>query len=320
MIQQFADAQAAFPFVQAQGVNIETAVYQTRYPNYDYANVLPVVTQGAPWAVGTQFNTMDLTGEAKFLSGSGTDMPFSNAVHAMGMTGFALLGSGWEWTLEEVNQAALYGIALSDAKARAATQSVERKLYDVAMAGSTEKNWTGFVNATGVAVFTAAATGTGSSTFWANKTPAQILADLNAAITTISRNTNEVEYADTIALPPAAFDYLATTYVGTEGNSQTILDRFRTSNPYTSANNGAVLEVKRVRALANAGAGGTGRLVAYRNSDEVLRFHLPMPRQMLPIRSKSIMAFEAGIIARTGGTEVRLPGAMVYEDAITPAP
>jgi len=40
---------------------------------------------------------------------------------------------------------------------------------------------------------------------------------------------------------------------------------------------------------------------------------------VLPIHQKSIMGFETGVIARTGGTEIRLPKAMGYGDLITAA-
>lgn len=312
----FADAQAAFAFVTAQGRNVETTIYQQRYPTFDYAGVLPVVTEGNPWAIGTQFMNVDLAGEAKFLSGAANDMPFNQAVHGLNSHDFAMIGSGWEWNLEEINQASLYGINLSDTKARSASQSIERKLYDTAMVGSTEKNWTGFVNATGVTVVTAAASGTGSSTEWADKTPAQMLADLNDGLGEVSSTTNEVEYADTVAMPPSLYRLIATTYTGTEGNSETVLQRFRNANVYTAQSNQPIT-IKSVRALENAGADGGGRLVFYRNAVEVLRFHLPMPRLVLPTRQKSIMGFETGIIARTGGTEVRLPGAMLYVDGVS---
>lgn len=58
-------------------------------------------------------------------------------------------------------------------------------------------------------------------------------------------------------------------------------------------------------------------MVVYRRDSEVLRFHLPMPRRVLQPRQKSIMGFETGIIARTGGTEWRLPGAAAYGEEIT---
>jgi hypothetical protein len=229
-----------------------------------------------------------------------------------------MLGSGWEWNLEEVNQASIYGYNLNADKAISATRSIEKMLYDIATVGSTEKGWKGFVNQTGISTTNAPGTGTGSSTLFKDKTPEQILSDLNNLLSGISRATKEVEYADTIALPPEVFDLLASTYVGDEASSPTILERFRSNNVYTAAT-GAAINIKRVRALSTADTVGGGRIVAYRNQVDVVRFHLPMPRFVLPVRHKSIMGFETGIIARTGGVEVRLPGAMAYLDKVSTA-
>ena len=78
------------------------------------------------------------------------------------------------------------------------------------------------------------------------------------------------------------------------------------------------LDIAPLREARNASQDGGGRLVAYRKDPEVVRFHLPMPRRVLAPRQKSIMGFETGIIARTGGTEIRLPGAVADLDEITP--
>ena len=312
----FQDAQAALPFVLAQGRNIEAQVYATRYPSFEYASVMPVVTEGNAWAIGTQFMTMDMAGEAKFLSGAAGDMPFNQVTRGTASHDFAMIGSGWEWNLEEINQASLYGHNLNADKAVSATRSIERLLYDIAMKGSTEKGWSGFVNQGNVTTTDAPGTGTGSSTYFKDKTPAQVLADLNGLLSGISRSTNEVEFANTLALPPEVFDLLASTYVGDEASSPTILARFQMNNVFTAAT-GQPIQIKRVRDLSTAAEDGSGRIVAYRNERDVLRFHLPMPRMVLPVRQKSIMGFETGIIARTGGVEVRLPGAMAYLDKVS---
>lgn len=312
----FQDAQSALPFVLAQGRNIEAQVYATRYPSFEYASVLPVVTEGNAWAIGTQFMTMDMAGEAKFLSGAAADMPFNQVTRGTASHDFAMIGSGWEWNLEEINQASLYGVNLNADKAVSATRSIERLLYDIAMKGSTEKGWSGFVNQGNVTTTNAPGTGAGSSTYFKDKTPEQVLADLNGLLSGIARSTNEVEFANTIALPPEVFDLLASTYVGEEASAPTILARFQSNNVYTAAT-GQPIQIKRVRDLSTAASDGSGRVVAYRNERDVLRFHLPMPRMVLPVRQKSIMGFETGIIARTGGVEVRLPGAMAYLDKVS---
>lgn len=315
MRQPFTDAQAALPFVVAQGRNIETRIYQRRYPTYNYAQVIPVVTEGNQWAIGTTFFTVDTAGEAKFLSGSANDMPFNAATKDMASHDFAMIGSGWEWNLEEVNQAALYGIDLNSTKAMSASDKVERLLNAIAFSGSTEKNWTGFANSTVVPRADVDTPGT----FWPAKSADQMLADVNEVLSRVRTQTSEVEWADSLALPPVAFRTAATKRLGAGDGLMTVLEYIRKNNIYT-AETGQPLNIYPVRELATASQDGGGRMVAYRRDEEVLKMHLPMPRTVLQPRQKSLMGFETGIIARTGGVEIRLPKAMAYADEVTAPP
>jgi hypothetical protein len=314
--QPFADAQAAFPFVISQGRNLETRIYQRRYPTFNYGAHVPVVTEGNAWAIGTMFFTVDIAGEAKFISGAANDLPFSAATRDQAAHDYAMIGAGWEWNIEEVNQSALYGIPLSDVKAMGSSQSIERLLNGIAMVGHTEKNWTGLVNSTAISRVDVAATGTGSSTFWSAKTNDQILQDINELLGSIRDNTAEVEWADSLRLPPEAFRLLNNRRLGAGDGVLNLLDYLRKNNVYT-AETGQQLDIQPIRELATASQDGGGRMLAYRRDEEVLRFHLPMPRRVLQPRQKSIMGFEQGVIARTGGTEWRLPGAAAYGDEIT---
>jgi len=323
--QHFVDAQAAMPFVIEQGRNIETKIYEKRYPTLNYAAVVPVITEGADWAIGTTFFTVDTTGKAKFLSGAGTDMPFNQSTRGQASHDFAMLGSGWEWNLEEVNQSALYGLDLNSYKATGASQSIEQLLYDIAMTGSTEKSWKGFVNSTDVSRVDAASTGGengggGTSTFWKHKTLEEVMYDVNVlGLSPIRTETNEIEWADTMALPPDAIRDLATRRLGAGDGMITMLEFLRKNNTYT-AETGQPLTIIGVRDLATASSDGGGRAVFYRRDPEVLRFHLPMPRRVLGVHQKSIMGFETGIIARTGGVEWRIPAAANYVDEVTDVP
>jgi hypothetical protein len=304
--------QSAYPFVLAQGRTMEQRIYKKRYPTYNYAAVIPVVTEGNPWSIGTTFFTVDSAGEAKFLSGAGTDMPFNKSRRDQASHDFALIGSGWEWTLEEVQQAQLYGIDLTGTDAMSAGDKIERLLNSIAFVGTTEKNWTGFANDANVP----RADVTTPGTFWPAKTPDQKIADVNEALSRVRTQTNEIEWADSIAIPPDAYRNVATARLGAGDGTITVLEYIRKNNIYT-AETGNPLNVYPVRELAAASQDGGGRLVAYRRDEEVLRFHLPMPKNTLSPRQKALMGWEQGIIARTGGTEIRLPKAMAYADEIT---
>lgn len=313
MRKPFEDAQSALGFVIEQGRNIETKVYELRYPDFNYAAHVPVVTEGSPWATGTIFFSVDTIGKADWLAGAGNDMPFNELLRNKYGRDFYMFGSGYEWNLEEVNQAALYGIPLSADKAKGTRRTVEQFTYGIAITGATEKNWTGLINSTEVTRTTVAADGAGASTLWSTKTTAQRLRDVNDMLSSIKVATGEVEYADSVRISPTAFRQLGSTSTGQGDGTLTQLAFLKLNNIYTAETDNP-LDIKGLRSLTGAGLGGLDRMMAYRRDPEVVRFHYPMPFMMLPPRQKSIMGFEAGGIARTGGTEFRLPGAAAYYD------
>lgn len=308
--------QVALGFAQSNLTYLEPEVYRTKYPTFDYARHVPVDTSGAAWAQSSTWSSYDSTGEAKFISGQSTDIPFSKATKAQYTSPFYMIGSGWTWNIEEMNQAALLGMNMDAEGPQDSRRFVERKLYDTAIVGAAEKGWSGLINDPGVTSYTVAATGTGTSTFWNTKTPDQIIFDVNTLLRGIATATNNVEYADALRLPPTAFDYIATTRLGNTANSDTILDFIRAKNLYTSRTR-QELDIDVIPELETAGASGDGRAVAYRKATEVVRFKLPMPFNLLPVRSRSILSYEGAGIARTGGTQIRLPGAVRYADRIT---
>ena len=309
--------QVALGFAQSTLSYIEPTVYRTRYQTFDYARHVPVVTEGNSWAQSSTWYSIDATGEAKFITGQATDIPFVGLQRSQYTAPFYMVASGWTWNIEELNQAALAGVNVSSELPMASRRVVERKLYDIAMTGGgTEKALTGLINDASVTSYTVAATGTGSSTFWANKTPDQILFDINTLLGGIPTATNNVEYADTLRLPPSAMRYISSTRIGNGDGLLTILRFIRENNIYT-AETGQPLDIGSIQELETAGASGDGRMIAYRRAPEVVRFMLPMPYNILPVRSRSILSYEAAGIARTGGTQIRLPGAVRYADRIT---
>lgn len=309
----FMDAQQAFGFVEPSFYNIERTVYQTKYPSFDYSALLPVITEGNPWARGTLFYSSDIAGKAEWLSGKGFDMPYADVARAQFLKGFALAGIGYEWTLEDVQVAAMEGRMLGDEKAAAARSVAEQFLWNIAMLGHTEKNMTGFLNDANVPAVTAP-NGAAGSPLWANKTPDEILKDINTALSGVYTSTIETEMADTVLLPTAR--WLDISVKPRSANSDTtILDYLQNKNVYTSQT-GRPLTIRGLRALNAAGAGGTARMVVYRRAPDVVRFHLPMPHRFLPPFQKGSMTWEVAGILRTGGVEIRLPKAVSYVDGI----
>lgn len=308
------DAQVGRAFLTPQLHRIETEVYQRKYPSFDFSQFMFVDTSGDMWDVGTVFYSMDSVGRAEFLSGKGFDMPYADTLSSQYSHAFHLAGIGYEWTVQEMQRAAKLGRSLSADKAMAADQSAQAFLYSIAMTGNTpgaatsEKNWTGIVNNGSAPSAQVANDGTGPSRLWSAKTPDQILRDINEAINAVQSGTGETHIANTLLLPTSRYNYIANTRVTDTGT--TILAFLRGNNSV-----GESLSIRPSRALETAGTGGTTRMVAYDNSREVVRFHLPGPHEFLPPFQKGSMTYEVGGIMNVGGTEVRLPKAIVYRDS-----
>lgn len=311
----FQDAQSAMGFVVSQTQNIETQVYQIRYPEFDYSAIVPVVTEGAAWASGTTFYTMDTVGTSEWVGDQANDAPYTDLVRGTGESSYYTRAGAYRYSLQEINQASMLGISLTAEKASGTRRVLEQFLYGLAVSGNSEKNMLGLINQSSVTAVDVPADGTGSSTFWPAKTPDLILRDVNAAIMAIRTATQTVETPDTLLLPDASYADIATRRLGAGDGAMTVLDFLRLKNVYT-AMTGQPFNIRPLRDLAAADPGGDGRGVLFRNSRDVVRFHLPMPFQFLPIHQKNSFTWEQVGLVRTGGVEVRLPKAMYYMDSI----
>lgn len=153
------------------------------------------------------------------------------------------------------------------------------------------------------------------------KTPAQIVRDINLGLQGVNLATFEVEMADTILLPVEAYNYIAATpYSAT--TMETILSFVMRTNIYTMTT-GRPLTIRTVRELGSAGVGaaaGTGRMVVYKNDQDYVKLHLPMPHQFLPVYQDGPLNWQVPGIFRTGGVELLTTVAFRYLDGISQPP
>jgi len=310
----FYDAQQASGFIIPQQLRIETEVFQTRYPSFEFGELMFVNTDGDMWDIGTVFFSGDIAGKAEFLAGAGFDMPYASVARTQFLQQNHFAGIGYEWFLQELQRAAKEGRNLPNEKAMAAGKVAQRFKYGIAIRGSTEKGFVGLINNPSVPTANVPADGTGSSALWANKTPDQIARDFNLGLSDVINNTAETSIPDTVLLPSSRLQAISTKRIGDTAD-YTLL-RFLRENNLITAQSGRPLTIRGSRELETAGAGGTARMVTYDNSREVVQFHLPGDHTFLPPWQKSSMTWEVAGIMNIGGTEIRLPKAMSYRDGI----
>lgn len=298
--------QANLGFVVSQTTHIETGVYRARFPQIRYPGLIPVDYSAPEWIKTVTYYSMDVAGKAAWLADRARDIPVVGTTLDQSETAVNLAGIGYDYGLEEINHAQMLGINLSGEKANTARLIYERTVDNIIFNGDVEKGYSGLINYPGV---TAASAGVGN---WDTATEDQVLDDFNDLLMGIYTGTNEIAMADTVLLPSTALKTLGSRRLGDTG--MTILEFIQKSNVYTQET-GQPLTIRSLRGLQTAGAGNTRRSVAYRNSPEVLKMHIPMRHRFLPVQVVGLTYQIPGIF-RIGGLDVRLPKEVRYMDGI----
>jgi hypothetical protein len=308
------DALRALAFLVSQQAYIEPVVYRTQYPAVRYPRLIPVDTNAPEWIPSVMYFSMDTVGAAKWLSGNAHDVPRADVLRNQFETSVSMAGIGYGYDLEELGKAQLLGMQLTTDKAAAARQGSEEFIDRVALFGDTAKGYSGLLNHPSVTAGSAPATGSGSATTFASKTPEQIIGDVNTALTGIFTGSLNIELADTLLFPYEHLTALSTRRIDT-ANQTTVLEWIRRNNIYT-LETGQPLDIMGVRGLETAGAGGTARMMAYRRDPTVLKLWLPMPFRFFPAWQTGPFRFDVPGAFRLGGVDIRRPAACRYLDGI----
>jgi hypothetical protein len=307
--------QRSMNFLISQQSIIEPTVYQMRYQEIQYPNLIPVDTSAPEWISSVTYFSVDGVGQAQWFSGKANDMPNVDLTREKFETGVHMAGIGYGYDLEELGKAMQLGMNLNADKASLARRVSEEKIDQVAFIGDASKGFVGLVNASTPTATTAPADGTGSATTFASKTPDQILRDVNGMLTGIFTGTLGGEIADTLLLPYSVLLDLSTRRIDAV-NQTTILEWIERNNIYTRTT-GQTLTIRGLFGhLDVAGSGGTKRMVAYRRAPDVLKMHVPMPFRFFPAWQTGPMRFDVPGVFRLGGIDIKRPKAVRYLDGV----
>lgn len=320
------DAQA-LAFVQGEAYKVNTRIYEAQYPDWNFGRYVFVDTSGPEWSPGVLTYYSDISGKADWQSGAAKDIPLADVNQDTSRLNFHLAAIGYQWNIEEVNTAYQIGASLPVRRARAARIAYQKFMYDLTLRGFAAKGIPGLINNTAVTAVAAPNDGTGSARHWiandgtVTKTPTQILRDINMALTATNVATNTITYSDTLLLPTEAYNLIASTPLNALG-VDTILTWLLKTNVYT-LQTGRPLQVHSVDFLRTASTQtvvGGGRMVAYKNTEDYVKLHLPMPHRFLPVYQDGPLNWTIPGIFRTGGLEFMTTATFYYLDGILPAP
>lgn len=181
--------------------------------------------------------------------------------------------------------------------------------------GLSEYGTTGLVNNPD-AVETTVANGAAGTATWATKTPLEILADINSAITAVwaAAEYDTEAMPNHILIPYEQYTYILNTPV-TELATETILDFVLRNN--VAAKNGGSLYIGATKWCKGAGTGATDRMVVYVNHERYVNVDelVPLTRAMTQPNAANF-CYDTAYAANISEVQVFYPQTIGYFDGI----
>ena len=161
--------------------------------------------------------------------------------------------------------------------------------------------------------------GTGSSTLWKNKTPEQILRDIDDAILAAwqAAQYDNTAIPNHILIDPENFAYLNRTVFAANGATAPIsLLKYLLENNIAKAK-GVDLFIGECRFCIGAGAGGTNRMVMYVNQRRFVGMDVPVPLgRVMTQPNITTASYDSLYMANVGQVKIHYTEPFIYRDGI----
>jgi len=268
--------------------------------------------------------------------GLGTGNSIGNGKHWVGKNSTAISGVSVDiglitkplraWAIElsydifEIESSAKLGRPIDQQKFYAMQRMHEMEADEQAYIGDIPNGDAGLVNqASSVVTPANVVVGAAGSTLWSMKTPAEILADVNTAVTSAWAASGYAVMPEKLLLPPVQYGAISTALISSAGN-QSVL-KYLQENWVGMSKEGKRLDIQPVKWLLGAGVGGTigtagtvDRMVVYTKREEFIRFPY-VPMQRTPVEFRGLFHL-SNYYGKMGVVELVYPQTVYYADAI----
>ena len=296
----FIDADGAF-FFQRQLEHIKAKSYDVRYAKLRARELFPVSNEGGDGINTITYRTYDAVGMAKIISAYADDLPRADVSGKETTIPVRSVGISYGYNLDEIKASQLTGAGLEQRRANASRKAVEETINKIAFFGDAVSGLGGLFDNPNIP--TGPVINPGSGTEWINKTPDQILFDINDLFTDIFETTNMEEQGNTLLIPPAQWSYIMTT--PRSANSDTTIAQYVTANSPFLSGLESLIALNECSKAHRPGA-TEDIMVAYDRSPEKLELEIPVELEYLPVQQKNFEFIIPGR-ARVAGLNIYYP-------------
>lgn len=281
-----------------------------------------VIQTGGGWvdyvsAMSVAYGMTGGAGSSPVTAGGANCVPIVQASVDKGVYKAHVFAAALRVMFQDMQRSNYIGRSLDNLLQEGVRMAYDKHMDQNVYVGLEEYGTTGLVNNPNATETTAASNGaTTSSTKWADKTPQQILNDINAALTAVwaANEYDETAIPNHILLPYEQYNYILTTMV-TDIAGETIYDFLMKNN--ASAKNGGKLFIGATRWCKGAGTGSTDRMVVYVNHERFVKMDelVPMSRIMSAPNVANV-CYDTAYMANISEVQLFYPTSILYVDGI----
>ena len=279
---RFDSAEDASIFFARELDYIKSKSYDKIYPEFTALNNFPITHEVPEGAETMTYYSYEKTGMAAIISNYATDLPRADVKGSPTTAYVKSIGDSYGYSIQEMRASRMAGKSLDTRKAEAARYAIDRKTNEIAFAGDKEHKLMGMLSCdNNIPLYTLATVETKTS--WKDKSAAEILADINGMFAYQSRITQDVERADTLALPPAVFIDISTRQIPNTGYT---VKRFLLENAPYLKNIITAPELSAENKATNPY--GVDVAMLYTNSADKFSLEIPMAFYQYPLQNRNL--------------------------------
>jgi hypothetical protein len=245
--------------------------------NVTLANESTSFTRQSFGGAGTQSGFIANQQSIPFISPNSTAIPGVDVNGERLVTPLRPVAREIGFTFIELQRSQLLGQPIDQQQLLALQTMYQMETDSMVYVGSSDVGAEGLVNSSLVTV-TSAPNGAGGSPLWANKTPVEILADVNSILQASWAAAGFAVCPSELRLPPAQYSQISTQLVSSAG-SVSIL-KYLAENCIANNINGKPLNIQPLKWLTQRGGSSANRMMVYTNELNYVRFPMvPVQRQ-----------------------------------------
>ena len=296
----------------AETMFFQRELEQVKAKSYDVLKVplkafelIPVDSTTAPGAKTVTYEQYDSTGIAKIISNYADDLPTADVKGKEFTSMIKSIGNSYVYSKDDIRAAQFAGKPLNQRKANAAVEAHRQLMNKLAFFGDAEYGIQGLLTNANIPAAPVVA-GAATTLTWATKTADEILLDLNDAVSDMLDLTKGVEVPNTIVMPIAQYNLIATT-ARSANSDTTILEFFKGNNPG--------IEVMWATELKGAFTGGTDGFIVYNRNPDKLFMEVPLIAEMSPAQERGL-AYTVSVESKFGGCIIPYPLSLSFRRGI----